>query len=74
MKLSGALPIVQLTDCPLPSSTWTEYVTATGKPAPKGAAPKVPPPYLTKITMVQPNRKAWVFTSVTLDGSKTCTR
>jgi hypothetical protein len=74
VKLTGALPIVQLTDCPRPSSTWVEYNTATGKAAPAGATPKVPPPYLAKITMVQPNRKAWVFTSVTLDGSKTCSR
>lgn len=72
---SGAVPEVVLSDCPLPStsSPWTEYVVATGKVVPT-AVSSPPPPYAATIKMFRPVGPAWVITSFTLDGSKTCTR
>lgn len=70
-KLNASLPSVVMTDCPMPNKSWTEYVVRSGAVVPEVKA-KVPPPYLATIKAFQPNRKAWVITSYTLDGSKTC--
>lgn len=74
--LTSSVPSVTLENCVLASKTdpWTEYIVATGKAAPTGAPPKVPPPYPATIKLFKPNAAGWVVTSYTLDGTKTCTR
>lgn len=70
-SLNGSLPEVVLSDCPEPSTTWTEYALSSGKAVPT-TKPKVAPPYAATIKMFQPNREQWVMTSFVLDGSRTC--
>lgn len=63
---------VILSDCPLPSSSWEEYVVKTGKVV---LQPKrnPPPPYQATITMFKV-QSTWVMVAFKLDGSRTCTR
>ncbi|WP_375504638.1 hypothetical protein [uncultured Jatrophihabitans sp.] len=74
--LTASVPSATLENCVLASRTnpWIEYIVATGKAAPTGAPPKVPPPYPATIKLFKPNAAGWVVTSYALDGTKTCTR
>jgi hypothetical protein len=64
-------PTVHLTDCPTPSSSWQEFVVATGRVVPS-TKPKVKPPYLISITMIRVGGR-WGASRVSPDTSATCT-
>lgn len=74
-KLKGSLPKVVLSDCPMFSTSdpWTAYNIKTGKAVPRKPV-KVAPPYMSTVTMFQPNRKQWIIANFVTDFTKTCTR
>jgi hypothetical protein len=69
---ASPLPQVTLSDCPLPSDTWEQYVVKTGKAVPQQKQ-SPPPPYTITALMLK-IQGAWVMAQFELDGSKTCTR
>lgn len=64
-------PTVVLTNCPTPAPTWIAYDTKTGKPV-SYAATKVPPPYLSTVTLIF-YKGHWGVQKTSVDSRQTCT-
>ncbi len=64
-------PTVVLTNCPTPAPTWVAYDTKTGKRV-SYAATKVPPPYLSTVTVIFYEGR-WGVQKTSVNSEQTCT-
>lgn len=64
-------PTVVLTNCPTPAPSWIAYDTKSGKPV-SYSTRKVPPPYLSTVTMIF-YEGHWGVQKTGVDSGRTCT-